>query len=353
MKTFNLALAIAFIFTSLNVYPCTSVFFDGRFEPLVGKNQDWFQGNGAVFINKRDVQKTAIFVKNPLTWTSKYMSATFTQSGREFPWEGMNERGVSVTIMWLDSTVLPPTTDSRPAINGLQFIQYLLDTSASTDQAIAHALGTRVEGPVADKVHYFVCDITKKCATLEFIGGNLIFHTGIGLPFKALTNDTYEYSENTLRTNLKTSSALHILSSKSTRSSDRFARAAILSQKISQSLFPSVTYAFMTLHNVSAPANAESPTQWSIVFALKSKLIRWKTLQSPTLKYFDLKSFDPHCKAPVKMFDMNSKVTGDANAAFVDYTPEANKALANLQKLQPQKFIDVSTSYPASTKCLE
>lgn len=36
--------------------------------------------------------------------------------------------------------------------------------------------------------HWLVCDSTGQCATVEFLKGKTVYHTGDELPVKALTN---------------------------------------------------------------------------------------------------------------------------------------------------------------------
>src|SRR5262249_23092858 len=114
---------------------------------------------------------------------------TFNQSGREMPNGGMNDAGLVVEVMWLDSSVFPPR-DARPVVSELQWIQYQLDNFATVAEATAHAADVRVERGYA-KVHYLACDRTGACAAFEHIGGKLVVTAGDKLPVKALTNHTY------------------------------------------------------------------------------------------------------------------------------------------------------------------
>jgi len=77
-------------------------------------------------------------------WASRYMSVTFTESGREFPWEGLNEAGLSVNIMNLAGSSFPPPSNPRLVINTVQWVQYILDTSSNVDEATLKALDTGV-----------------------------------------------------------------------------------------------------------------------------------------------------------------------------------------------------------------
>ena len=88
---------------------CTTFCLDHGGRLVFGRNHDWNVGDGLVIINKRDVTKTSILValkqtNKALTWTSKFGSVTFNQSGREFPLGGINEAGLVVESMMLDDT---------------------------------------------------------------------------------------------------------------------------------------------------------------------------------------------------------------------------------------------------------
>ena len=162
---------------------------------LFGRNYDWIIGDGLMMINKRGVVKTATTVEsnNVAKWVSKYGSITFNQYGRENPAGGMNEAGLVVEQLWLDETEYPKA-DGRPALGTQEWVQYLLDKSGTTSEAIENGGAVRIESEV--KVHYLISDKAGDAATLEFIKGQLIVHTGANLPIPALTNNTYDDSRN-------------------------------------------------------------------------------------------------------------------------------------------------------------
>jgi penicillin V acylase-like amidase (Ntn superfamily) len=87
--------SLFFILASLNLLAvqnssaCTAYLISGAETPVVAKNLDWISGQGILLINKKNVSKEAIFVEtlNPLRWTSKYASVTFSGSAQDFPWK--------------------------------------------------------------------------------------------------------------------------------------------------------------------------------------------------------------------------------------------------------------------------
>src|SRR5687767_15219208 len=134
---------------------CTTFCLKNKGEVLFGKNYDWMIGDGLVFINKRGVSKVSSEEESPARWVSKYGSVTFNQYGWESPSGGMNEAGLVIELMWLDDTKYP-SPDLRPAIDVLEWIQFNLDTAATTAEVIANSEKVRIASRI--NLHYLVND---------------------------------------------------------------------------------------------------------------------------------------------------------------------------------------------------
>src|SRR6266480_6680121 len=221
----NLLLLVACL--SINeALACTTFCLKGKNEVLFGKNYDWMIVDGLIFVNKRGLAKMAGSEDspNPAKWISKYGSVTFNQYGRENPSGGMNEAGLVIELMWLEDAQYPKA-DSRPTVGTLEWIQYQLDNSATVADVIKNAEMIRIASEV--KLHYLVNDKAGSTATVEFLNGKLVAHTGAMLTASALTNDTYEkslsYSKMTAPEKVKGNSSL-----------DRFARAAKKTESFQQ-----------------------------------------------------------------------------------------------------------------------
>jgi len=341
------------VLLSQPVFPCTSLFLPSSPDSVLAANLDWATGTGIIYINKRDVQKTATFVNYPFTplqWTSKYMSLTLSETGLEFPWEGMNEKGLAINSLMLPSTRLP-VGSTAPAVNGMQFMQYLLDTSATTAEAIANAQSAQIAGAYATSQHYFLCDATGACATVENLRGSLVVHQGSTLPYAALANNNYQASLYNLSGLLAIDTPSQILALTGQDSLTRFEKAAILSSQYTPQSSDS-TYAFSSLQTVR-----EINTQWSLVFLLASSTLQWETTGSPTIKSVSLNQFDPHCSTGVQIFHVNSKASGDVTSSFYQYTAAEDNALAQ-SNVQTGSLSSISAAvveaYPAAlTRCTE
>jgi penicillin V acylase-like amidase (Ntn superfamily) len=341
------------VFLSVVGYPCTSLFLPGSPDAVVAADMDWVSGGGLVYINKRDVLKTSAFVyprQYALQWTSKYMSLALSQTGREFPWEGMNEKGLSVNILLFSNAQLPPSNGLTPEVNGLQFVQYLLDTSATTAEAVANAQNVQIAGLFAPSEHYFVCDLTGDCATIENVASSLVIHEGTSLPYMALANDSYKHALTNFTALLSSDTQPQILHLPASDSLTRFAKAAVWSSEyIPQE--NDVTYALTALRSL-----AEGDTRWQMIFSLANQSLQWETPTASALKSVNLNQFDPQCSSGVQVYHVNAQAVGDVTSSFVQYTDKLNNELiqSNIQANgMSAGTVALLQAYPATTQCME
>lgn len=352
------AFALSFLLLSASFISearaCTTFCLKNKGEILFGKNYDWMIGDGLVFVNKRGVSKisTGENIANPAKWVSKYGSVTFNQYGWENPMGGMNEAGLVIELMWLDETSYPKT-DSRPTLDVLEWIQFQLDTSATLEEVLKNSETVRIASDTP--LHYLVNDRNGNTASVEFLDGKLVAHTGEKLPVSALANDTYERSWSYAKETADFGGSRAL--PKSENSLDRFTRAAQKTkefEKQPKTEKEAVDYAFDILASVAQRFG----TQWSIVYDQKRGKIYFRSRQSSGVKSIDIKSFDFGCGSKVKIFDINSKETGDVAAKFSDYTRAANRDLiersyngTDFLKDVSAKMRDFYADYPENFAC--
>jgi len=328
--------------------PCTT-FLLNQDGPVVGKSYDWSLHDGLVLINKRNVKKVAITFETAQVsaeWISKYQSVTFNQYGRELPNSGMNEKGLVVEVMWLDSSIDEPT-DSRPTVNELQWLQRSLDLYASVAELVAELPSVRIVTAFG-RLHYLACDATLACAAIELVSGELVVSTGASLPVATLTNNTYADSLDYL-SQFEGFGGTHPLPSGS-GSLPRFARAASLSQNPTEAT--GLDSAVAVLDSVSQG----SFSKWNLIYFPSTRRVYFRTYNQPTLKWLGLSKFDPSCDTPVMALDIDSPLEGSVTTAFVPYTSELNDALLDKtvgpnQAYLPNGTLAVVQRYPETTVC--
>lgn len=286
---------------------CTTFCMNHGDRTIFGRNFDWLKGNGSVFINKTGISKTAQSnnSSNPFTWVSKYGSVTFNQHGRELPYGGMNETGLVVETMMLHDTEYPQSPDSRPEIGLFRWIQYQLDSFSTIEEVIESDSIIRIKAYIG--AHFLVCDAAGNCVTIEFLKGQLVYHTKEQLPVRVLSNSKYSKAVSFWKNG-------HIPENDPRRSIGRFVLAADMMGKYDPKTTPPVEYAFKILSSVANP----SDTQWSIVYDIGNFCIYFRTKENRKIRHFVLKSFDFSSAAPLKSLDINANFSGDITGKFID-----------------------------------
>jgi penicillin V acylase-like amidase (Ntn superfamily) len=343
-------LVLAALLAALEPHParaCTTFCLERNGSIVFGKNYDFGIGSGMLVVNKRGVSKVSQVgaPDSPARWVSRYGSLTFNQFGREFPSGGMNEAGLVVELMWLDAARYPKP-DSRPAVGVLEWIQYQLDTFSTAAEVVANAERVRIASRTP--LHYLVGDRSGGCASVEFLEGRLVAHSGAAMPARALTNDTYDSSLSFLRERER-SGARELPAGPG--SLERFVRAATLVREAehASTKAPAVEEAFRILGSAANP----SRTQWSIAYDLKNLRVHFRTRANPKVRTVALAAFDLSCRTPARVTDV------DADPRFADYSPRANRSLiekayrgVDFLRDTPASEVDAAAAYPDSTSCV-
>lgn len=349
MKKFTMAVGLIFSMTMQLADACTIFSLYPQGQHWIGRTFDWSYGHALVYSNKRAVTKTSVKLLPTdvsSSWTSKYGSVSFNQFGREFPNGGMNEAGLMIDALELESSIYLPA-DSRPSFNELQFIQYVLDSFSSIKDLKAELPKLRL-APVGSKLHYFTCDLNE-CMTIEYINGALVTHEGESLKISGLANNTYsqhlEYAKNFV-----TFGGTQPVVQGSKNSLDRFVRSNYNAKSVADLNDP-IQEVFAFLDDVGSVNN-----RWQIVYNQNERVITFRTkTQFDKLRVVDLKQFNFECSSIVTYFDVDSdQGIGDINNAFKSFDAGVNfasiKKSVELQKL-PAALAGRLAVYPNETVC--
>lgn len=88
------------------------------------------------------------------------------------PFDGMNERGVTIGMMAVDHAE-PPVDPKKKTIGEIEVIRLVLDYAKNIDHAIEliKKYNIRMETP---PIHYLIADSSGQSATIEFVSGKMI-----------------------------------------------------------------------------------------------------------------------------------------------------------------------------------
>jgi hypothetical protein len=317
---------------------CTTFMLERGGQRVVGKSYDWYMGQGLVIVNKRGVAKQSLPAKpgdRAIQWLSRHASVTFNQYGREFPTGGMNDAGLVVEVMWLDSSAYEKV-DKRPTLNELQWIQYQLDNFATVAEMMAAAPALRVS-PVYARVHYLACDKSGACAAFEHVGGKQVVTPGA----RALTNHTYAESVAWAAKQTQPPAGAGSL--------PRFARAA--RQAAAAPGGDAVGAAFGLLDDVRW-----SESQWNIVYDPVRLRVSFRTRASRGIKTLDLGKLDASCGRPVALLDIDTATSGDVAGRLRPYDLASNRSLVErsvrrIRNQLPAGAVDTIVGYPGTLAC--
>lgn len=293
---------------------------------LFGRNTDGEMAIiGHLLVNKRGIEKRSVpwvFAgpasgeEDSVLWVSRYGSVTFTHFGREFPDGGVNEAGLIVEEMTLGGTVYPES-DSRPSISVQQWIQYQLDNFSSVDEVISNADEFSIRGW---PWHFTVADRFGRCATLEFIGGELEARSGVLENGCVLTNHRVAEALSDLDSAAASPAYLDKQDAFSTQA--RFVRAHdMLEAPVPGGDDARKQYAFEVLDAIAQGNN----TFRSIAYDLGAGKIYFRTVEHRGIKEVDLGTLDFSPASPVTTLALDTPGSGDVTGDFSAYDAQANR----------------------------
>ena len=319
---------------------------------VVARNHDWITGGGLVMINPRGIEKRALSTINPKRWTSEYGSVSFNQFGREIPFAGMNEAGLTVDLLQLPQARFPEATDPRDSVNVVQWVQYQLDTAATVDQVCASLSEVRPMPFIAvlEKVHYFVTDVSGDSAIIEFTDGKLTVRRN-PQDACALANSTWADSARAIKEQRAvTGSEWRLLK----------AREAVKRSIDLPSNLAAVDFAFEMLESVAQPPR----TQWSIVYQPEVRRLTFRTRESPKRRWIDFDDVAFDRGSPVLCVDVNRSHSGNMVNLWQPFTSQANQRIVHeaFDAIAPESFLrtavkalvirygDTLVGHPAETR---
>jgi penicillin V acylase-like amidase (Ntn superfamily) len=332
MLSLRLGLLAALILAaSARACACTTFCLRSSEHLVYGRNFDYYSVLGRVVVNRRGIQKTTFDTTPAFSWVSRFGSLTFSQFGVEFPNGGMNEAGLVIEHMWLDGTQYPG--DARPPLPELQWVQYQLDCAATVAEVVASDQRVRI-ATGSSPIHFLVADRGGNCATIEFLRGQMVVHTGESLPVAALANHTYAES-------LAYAATVPPMEASHTSSLGRFVHAADAVRNFPPTAeVDAVAYAFDTLADVAQP----NWTRWSIVYDLGNLVVHFRTQWAPAIKQVRLDRLDFRPSAPMRTLDINVFSGGEVVPSAV-YSTTDNFLILTLVYRETTPISWVSSAY--------
>ena len=358
IKRIKLVLSMKKIFSTLffivaisSVSSACSALFVKNTQMFLGKNFDWYNGDGVVLQNKRGVKKVAYGLdrENVVGWTSRYGSVTFNQVGKEFPYGGVNERGLAIEMLWYSDSYYEES--GQPTISELEWIQYNLD-NYKTAAEVQFYLDSMNINPIHSKLHYIVADRGGRSFVVDFVNGKAVV-SNTEEEFQALTNSNYLESLNYYEANKNN------IDFESRESEDRFcqltSRATSIESQTVDGMF--------SILNGSSQERDNYKTYWTIVYDLRNLTVYYKSANNTNVKKIDLRSIMHTYSPKTYATDINykqlywKKHTSERNLELLAPALEQTNVKLNLDQLNahminPENFV-VDKNYKENYKDLK
>ncbi len=180
-------LAAALMSMTINSIPaaaCSRILWDTQLGTYVGRNEDWYTDAPThLWVLPRGMDRDGGAADNPYRWKSRYGSLVVTMYER-ISMSGVNERGLSSHVLWLDGTKVAPRDPKMPGLSISLWMQWYLDNFSTVQEAVEATrnapfqlrMGLDEDG-TPGLFHISVEDSTGDSAIFEMIDGEMkIYH---------------------------------------------------------------------------------------------------------------------------------------------------------------------------------
>jgi choloylglycine hydrolase len=316
---------------------CTrAVYFGKENQTVTGRSMDWVEDmHTNLWVFPRGMKRDGGLGEGSLEWTSTYGSvvASVYEGGTA---DGMNEKGFVANLLYLAESEYPAADDKRPGTCITAWAQYLLDSFATVEEAVAEVKkdAFRVVPVVAPNgasgtVHLAISDASGDSAIFEYVKGKLVIHHG--RECQVMTNSpTYDH-QIAINEYWKDFDGAVMLPG-TVRAADRFARASYYINACQQSADPreAVAAVFSVMRNVSVPRGIRkkgapnvSSTLWLTVADQKNHVYFYQDTNSPGALWVKLDKIDFKQGTDVRKLSLAGKpdTVGDQTANFEQSAP--------------------------------
>lgn len=342
---------------------CSSLSLRQSDQMIFGRNHDYPNPYGVIVFNPKNQLKVGVPLpgEHIVGWKAIYSSITISSIGVGFANSGMNEKGLAIGHMGLNDSVYPGK-DDRPIIVPSQWIQYMLDKCANTNEVILEANKIRITNKMGGGNHYYICDKSGNTAIIEFLKGQTVVHTGIHMPYSVLCNDTYAKSMADIkkykglggerpvldRVAILNENAIPDVMAIGCTKINQFYKNGM--KNMVQDAFD-IHYAMQCPGNANAPQFENSETQYTTVFDISNLKLYFRTKSNPMIREVHFKNLEDNCTTKAKLLDIQTPSEGIVNKAFVDYSVQENakciyKFYEKEQRKMPKEEMEFMSFYP-------
>jgi penicillin V acylase-like amidase (Ntn superfamily) len=360
MKRTIIYLLLVTVF-NVNLFPCSVLSLRTSNQIILGRNHDYYNPNSVIIYNPKNQLKVGVPLpgENIVGWKALYSSITISAIGVGFANSGMNEMGLAIGFMALDESVYP-NKDDRPIIVPTQWIQYMLDKCANTNEVIQEAKKIRISNKMGSGTHYYICDREGNVAIIEFLQGQTVVYTNKDMPYLLLSNDTYEKSMNDIK-KYTGFGGDKIVPERGNYVDELMAIGCTkINQFYKKESKNTIQDAFDIFYAMRAPDStprySEYGTQYTTVFDITNLKLYFRTKANPNIREIDFRDFEDNCSNKAKLLNIQTLSDGIVNSSFTNYSIQENSnCIYRFYEKEPYKVpkedIEFMSFYPEFFQC--
>lgn len=317
---------------------CTRVMWASpRAGVLVGRNMDWLADmDTRLRLFPRGAHRIGTTVGRAHEWDVRYGSVATTVYDLATP-DGLNEAGLSASLLWLQESDYGPREPERPGLAVTLWAQYFLDTCATVAEAVdrVRAEGLQlVGGELVDTgkfatLHLALGDAGGDNAVIEVLDGQT--HVHHDREYTVLTNSPPYPAQLENRARFQGFGGDRPLPG-STEASDRFVRASTYVRDLPPVSDPVTALAALAsvMRNAAQPYRVPDPdhpeishTLWSVLADLKGRRYVFDSLRHLGVVWVDLAKVDLTAGSGERVLDLvgDDRLIGDVTDRFVPAEP--------------------------------
>jgi penicillin V acylase-like amidase (Ntn superfamily) len=334
-------LASMLVLAQVPAEACTRLVYLGPDDTIItARSMDWKSDVATnLWVLPRGIKRNGQTGPNSFEWTAKFGSVVATGYDVSTT-DGVNEAGLNANLLWLVESEYPKLDDNRPGLTIAAWAQYVLDSFATVEEAVA-ALEKEPFTIVTENVpgenrlttlHLSISDRSGDSAIVEYIGGKQIIHHD--RKYQVMTNSPTFDQQLALNSYWKQIGGTVMLPG-TNRAADRFARASFYVNAIpkEEDANRALASVFSVIRNVSVPYGLNTPeepnissTRWRTVVDHKRKLYFFESALTPNTFWVDLNKIDfSEATGKVMKLDLGENqdhtYSGDATGDFKQAEP--------------------------------
>lgn len=283
-------------------------------------------------LSPRGIVRKSYFPKpgdNPLEWTARYGSVNVFSFGLDDCDDGLNEKGLSAAMQWLDGTKYP-TGQSDRALSYNYVLQYFLDNYATVAEVVADVQTIKVY-PVLEELfggafpqHFSFHDATGDSAVLEYDGtGALSVYRPTDIYNGVMTNEpTYPEQIANLEKYKPWTDPPALPGSM--ESLDRFVRGSYMLENmpVPSSQEDAIAYGWAFIQNITPWPDQTPDTKslWTCVRDHINPAFYFRTLAEPRIRWVEFSDLDFTEGQSMKALRVEDPGEGDVSGDLIAIT---------------------------------